>query len=190
MFFGRGNNDPFTRWLTPGHQQLRQDVDLVFARNGIAFTLGTDMRIARLGPPEARKLISDLRPATGDARLDDLLNDATTRFLSRDLADRQIALEKLWDAFERLKTLRRGGQKRASLEELLAEAFPSTKEFRDRVNVEFRTLTDIGNEFPIRHDEHDRYELPAGASDYLFIRLVAIISYVLRQTGLMSPSSL
>jgi hypothetical protein len=99
-------------------------------------------------------------------------------------------LEKLWDAFERLKTLREGGRKRVSLEELLAEAFPSTKEFRDRVNAEFRMLTDIGNEFPIRHHEQDRYELPAGATDYLFTRLIAIIAYVLRQTGLMSPSSL
>jgi hypothetical protein len=69
VFFGRGKNDLLTAGPTPSQQRLRQDVDLVFARNGIAFTLGTNLRISRLGPPEARKLISDFRPATGDARL-------------------------------------------------------------------------------------------------------------------------
>jgi hypothetical protein len=95
--------DPFNDELPPGQVRFRNDIDLLFARNGIAFTLGDDMRIRRLGPPEARALISDLRPNSGDRRLDAKLNDAMARFLSRSPDDRRDALEKLWDAFEMVK---------------------------------------------------------------------------------------
>jgi hypothetical protein len=173
--------------LTPGQERFRADVDMILSRNGIAFTLGNDMRVGRMGPPEARALISDFRPATGDPALDDLFSEAMTRFTSRDTGDRQVALEKLWDALERLKTLRRRGDKKASLEELLLSALPDAEEFRGQVNAEFRVLTEIGNHFRIRHHEHDRHALPdAAAEDYLFVRLAALIAYILRRTGLMA----
>jgi hypothetical protein len=92
------------RSSTRGQRQFADDVDLLFARNGIAFTIGDDRLVKRLGPVEARTLVSDFEPDTGDAGLDKL-TDALSRFLSRRPADRQDALEKLWDAFERLKTL-------------------------------------------------------------------------------------
>jgi hypothetical protein len=63
------------------------------------------MRIHRLGPPEARQLISDSRPKTGDPQLDAKLVEAVSRFQSHTRTDRQDALEKLWDAFERLKAV-------------------------------------------------------------------------------------
>jgi hypothetical protein len=100
------------QWIGPGDAQLRTDVDLIFARNGIAFSFGDDMRIHRLGPPEARQLISDFRPKSGDRELDAKFMDAVSRFQSRTPADRREALEKLWDAFERLKTLEPGRGKR------------------------------------------------------------------------------
>jgi hypothetical protein len=64
------------------------------------------MRIRRLGPAEARPLISSLKPNAGDAALDHKIDDAVARFLSRHHTDHQDALEKLRDAFERLKAPR------------------------------------------------------------------------------------
>lgn len=50
--------------------------------------------------------------------------------------------------------------------------------------MEFRYLSRIGNEFTIRHHERGKADLPdVQARDYLFIRLAALIAYVLRQTG-------
>jgi hypothetical protein len=69
-------------WFDPAAVQFRDEVDLIFARNGIAYTFGDDMRIRRLGPVEARQLISDFRSKTGDAELDAKLLDAMTRFTS------------------------------------------------------------------------------------------------------------
>lgn len=172
--------------LTDGQAQFQSDIDLLFARNGIAFTLGDDMRVRRLGPPEARPLLSDFQPNTGDPNLDSKLNDAVARFVSRNPVDRQDAVEKLWDSFERLKTLE-GGQKKQSATKLIENATIGFEPFREPLDAEFKALTDIGNGFQIRHHEHGKAELPGSAGiDYLFIRLAALISYVLRRTGRMS----
>jgi hypothetical protein len=172
--------------LTPGQTQFQNDVDRLFARNGIAFTVGDDLRVRRLGPPEARPLISDFTPNTGDPALDSLLNYAMTRFLSRNPSDRQDAVEKLWDAFERLKTLE-GGQKKQSATKLIENATTGFDSFREQLETEFKTLTTIGNDFRIRHHEHGKADLPGTAGvDYLFVRLAAVIAYVLRQTGRIS----
>lgn len=171
------------QWLDAATEQFRHDVDLIFARNGIAFTFGDDLRIRRLGPVEARQLISEFRPKTGDVDLDAKLLDAMTRFISRAPADRQDALEKLWDAFERLKTLEPGKNKKETAAKLLARVAGANPP-RSELEAEFLALTKIGNNFTIRHHERDRHELPDDrARDYPFIRMASLIAYVLRQTG-------
>ncbi|WP_328918513.1 hypothetical protein OHN99_09800 [Streptomyces jietaisiensis] len=183
-------HDPFSGTeLTPGQAQFQRDVDLLFARNGIAYTVGDDMRVRRLGPLEARPLIAEFRPSTGDVLLDGKLQDAMARFLSRDLADRRDSLEKLWDAFERMKTLElgAGSLKKPSANQLLTRAASGSEAFRELLEAEFKTLTGIGNRFSIRHHEHDQDDVPTGAAvDYLFVRLASLVSVILRHTGRMS----
>jgi hypothetical protein len=186
LFFRDHHTDAlFGDELTPGQAKFRNDVDRLFARNGIAFTLGDDMRVRRLGPPEARPLISSFKPDSEDPQLDSKLNDATSRFLSRTPADRLDALEKLWDAFERLKTLELGGQLKNSATQLLDRAAPEP--FRTVLEAEFKALTDIGNKFTIRHHGHPQHALPGDAAvDYLFTRLLSLIAFILCQTGRMT----
>jgi hypothetical protein len=170
--------------LNAGQEQFQEDVNLLFSRNGIAFELGDDLQIRRLGPPEARPLISDLAPDTGDSTLDGKINDAVARFLSRDPATQHDALEKLWDAFERLKTLEINGNKRRSAALLLDRAADGSAGLRSLWEAEFTALSNVGNGFSIRHHEHGQESVPNGpVSDYLFIRLAALIAVILRQTG-------
>jgi hypothetical protein len=177
--------DPFDDELPPGQAKFRDEVDLLFARNDIAFTLGDDMRVRRLGPTEARSLISDFKPNSGDRQLDSKLNDAMTRFLSRAPRDRRDALEKLWDAFEQVKYIESGGQTRNvrhSVTRLLDRAVPGP--LRTEIEDEFTALNQIGNSFSIRHHGGVQQTLPSDAAiDYLFIRLANVIAFVLRQTG-------
>lgn len=136
-----------------------------------------------------RPLISDFSPATGDSQLDNKLNDAMVRFLSRDPSARRDALEKLWDAFERLKTLELGGGplKKSSASQPLTRAASGSEPFRELLENEFKALTGIGNDFTIRHHEHDKEDVPTDAAiDYLFVRLTSVISVVLRHTGRMA----
>jgi hypothetical protein len=171
-----------------GRSQFQDDVEEIFARNGVAFAVGDDFVVKRLGPPEARPLLSDFTPQTGDSRLDELLRTALTRFTARVESDREEALQKLWDAFERLKTLELGGRKPASIAELIRRTAP-TGRLGGHLDREAKALTDIGNQFHIRHSEHDQEELPGPAAvDYLFVRLLALIGFLLRQTGRMQSN--
>jgi hypothetical protein len=176
--------DPFHDELSPGQVRYRDDIDLLFGRNGIAFTLGDDMRVHRLGPPEARSLISEFTPNSGDRQLDAKLNDATPRFLSRAPGDRRDALEKLWDAFEMVKHIESGGQTqniKQSVTRLLDRAAPGP--LRAELEAEFIALNTIGNNFSIRHHGGQQQTLPtAAAVDYVFVRLASVIAFVLRQT--------
>jgi len=185
LLFRAHHADPFHDELSLGQARLRDDIDLLFGRNGIAFTLGDDMRVRRLGPPEARSLISDFTPNSGDRQLDAKLSDAMTRFLSRAPSDRRDALEKLWDAFEMVKHIESGGQThnvKQSVARLLDQAAPGP--LRAELEAEFTALNTIGNSFSIRHHGGQQQTLPTDAAvDYVFVRLVSVIAFVLRQTG-------
>lgn len=159
-------------------------VNRLFMRNGIAFELTAEGIVQRLGPSLLRE---DMRQAvfhTGDAETDKLLEDARRRFLSPQLADRQDALEKLWDAFERIKTLEQGANKRESATRLLdlavSEQAPKFREFLDQ---EAKALTTIGNTLRIRHSETDKEPLHDSQQvDYLFHRLFSFLLLLLRAT--------
>ncbi|GLX10679.1 hypothetical protein Misp03_76050 [Microbispora sp. NBRC 16548] len=173
--------------IEAGRETFRRDIELLFSRNGIAFTIGQSMQVQRLSPLEVRPLVNGFKPSTGDSILDEKLLDAITRYQSRVVPDRVDAVEKLWDAFERLKTLELGDrtQKSASIQQLI-EAATSSTALREQLTEECKTLTKIGNNFAIRHHEHGSEQLPAPVSasvDYLFTRLLALISFLLRQTG-------
>lgn len=166
--------------------EFRTAVETLFARNGMAFTFGEDLCVERFGPVAVRDTIAVFFPHTGDADLDEKLNDALRRFKSPQASDHEDAVEKLWDAFERLKTLELGtsGSLKASADRLLDRAAKGNAEFREVLATEFKALTDIGNDFSIRHHNHRQSQLPGNdATDYLFGRLLIVIEHVLRATG-------
>ncbi|ESZ15237.1 hypothetical protein [Mesorhizobium sp. L48C026A00] len=91
------------------------------------------------------------------------------RFLSPQLADRLDALDKLWDAFERIKTLEAGANKRETAAQLLDRAASAqTPKFRAFLENEASELTATGNSLRIRHSETDKEPVEAPEQvDYL-----------------------
>ena len=59
----------------------------------------------RLGPPGLRQPLRAAVFSTGDQNLDTLLEEARRRFLDPNVVERKVGLDKLWDAYERIKTL-------------------------------------------------------------------------------------
>jgi|SRR5215213_5140738 len=118
---------------------------------------------------------------TGDTELDELLRDARAAYLSRNRALCREAVQKLWDAWERLKTIEPGKDKRASVTAMLHRA--STRPlFREALEREAAELTRIGNSSHIRHSEVGQEALTATEYDYLFNRLFALIRLILLTT--------
>ncbi|MGH7146516.1 MAG: AbiJ-NTD4 domain-containing protein [Nitrospiraceae bacterium] len=168
-----------------GRETFRNDVNRIFSRNGIAYELIADGNIVRIGPELLRDELGKAVFHTGDNELDRMLETARKKFLDPDLNVRKEALEKLWDAWERIKTLEIPGEgdKKASVTQLLNKAASEPK-FREVLEDEAIELTAIGNDFQIRHTEI--YKTPIEQSehvDFLFHRLFAMTRLVLRTSG-------
>ena len=167
-----------------GLARFVEDVNLLFARNGVAFALTEEGQAQRLLPEELATPLGRAVFNTGDGETDRLLELARSRITSPKSEDRQDALEKLWDAFERIKTLEPGTNKRSQAEALLDRvATPGTR-FRRLLGEEAAALTTIGNSFRIRHSEVTQEAVGSLEQvDYLFGRLFSFMRMVLKATG-------
>lgn len=164
-----------------GQREFRESINLIFTRNGIVYELTDKGTVIRLAPEILRELLQYAKFHTGDADLDELLNSARIKFLDPHLDARKESLEKLWDAWERLKTLE-SGDKRESIRILLEKSSPEIN-FRERINTEAKELTEIGNKFRIRHSEVGKIQIESSNHvDYLFHRLFALIYLILKST--------
>lgn len=121
------------------------------------------------------ELLFDKQVQTDDDELNKLIKEAKDRFFNP--KDKQIAIEKLWDAFERIKTYYEGNKKQSSekLVSIISENFNS-----DLLESEFQSLTKIGNEYRIRHHETDKKEIKEPKHmNYLFFRMLTLIDLCL-----------
>lgn len=167
-----------------GLQRFVSDVNMLFRRNALAFELTAAGEARRLLPAPLAEAIGWTLFQTGDAETDRLLETARLRILSPKPDDRRDALEKLWDAFERLKTLEPGPNKRVQADALLDRVASPGAGYRQVLAREAVELTSIGNSFRIRHSEVTQEALTSPDQvDYLFTRMFAFVRLVLRGTG-------
>ena len=106
---------------------------------------------------------------TIDQELNSLIEEAKKRF--QNPRDKKIALEKIWDAFQRIKTYF-GDNKKVSAEELV-NLISNDFDF-EFINSEFKTLTKIGDQYNIRHHERNTILITEDKHiEYLFFRMLA-----------------
>ena len=168
--------------IQAGRNTFRDDINRIFRCNGLAYELKEYGCIERLAPPILREELLSAHFRTGDAELDGLLEKARNKFLRPDETIRREAVEALWDAWERLKTLGHELNKKAGITSLLDEAAGSSSpKFRLELEAEAKQLTKIGNSFQIRHPETSQERLAESEHvDYLFHRLLGLIQLILR----------
>lgn len=165
-----------------GQETFRDDINRIFSRNGLAYKLRDNGQIVRLAPEGLGEALAAVTFRTGDRDLDSLLESARIKFLSPDPSVRRESLEKLWDAWERIKTIEPGADKKVSIEAMLVKVAPEPN-FRARLDQEARELTSIGNNFRIRHSETSQTPLQIDEHvDYLFHRMFSLIRLMLKST--------
>lgn len=166
-----------------GATAFRSDVNQMLQRGRAMYELTTAGEVHRTGSPQVQEVQRTLVPATGDALLDGLINEARTRYASHRPDERRIGLEKLWDAFERLKSLEVPGRdkKKESVARLLSR-LPGG--WRQTVEEEMVALTGLGNTYAIRHFETQTASLPDDAAvDYVYGRMGALLTLLLVSSG-------
>jgi hypothetical protein len=111
---------------------------------------------------------------TADASLNSLLKEARRFFL---INEYQIAIEKVWDAFERLKTVLNSDKLRG-VNQLIEKM--SIDIDKDDNTQEFKYLSDVGNQYNIRHHETGKTKITNDVEKrYLYFRMLALIDYAL-----------
>lgn len=166
-----------------GQEDFRMTVNRIFARNGVAFEMLPQGRIERVLPAVLGEELKRALFTTGDRTLDNMLEECRAKFSDRNPLVRREALERLWDAWERLKSLADPSDKKRSIKVIL-DAVAAEPSLRSRLEVEAIELTAIGNSYLIRHSEVNQVAvIDVDHVDYLFHRLFAMIQLMLRKKG-------
>jgi hypothetical protein len=122
------------------------------------------------------ELLFDKKIITKDNELDLLISEAKERFYNP--KDKQIAVEKIWDAFERMKTYFSSKKKESS--EKLVKISSNNFSFA-LIEDEFKLLTKLGNDYRIRHHETNKLEIKNPKHiEYLFFRMLSLIDLCLK----------
>jgi len=90
------------------------------------------------------------------------------------------AVEKIWDAFERIKTSYPTLDKKKSVEKIINDISYGSEHIKKMFDNEFKILTDIGNSYRIRHHEINRIDISKELHyKYFYKRCLALISIIL-----------
>ena len=169
--------------IESGQKKFTNEINALFNKVKVPFQLSSG-KVIKMGNEIFEKVIDPNIFNTGDELTNKLLKDSINFFKETDRTNRSTGLEKLWDSWERIKTLE-DNDKKAGVEKLLKKGI-ANEELRKEIEYEAKILTNIGNHFQIRHFEQDKIRLNDEDVDYLFYRLFNLILRLLMGTNRIS----
>lgn len=117
---------------------------------------------------------------TKDPDLKELISIAEIHFRKGDSESKQIALEKIWDVLEKLKTYYLANKKK-SVEMIIDKISKGDTEMADTFNDEFDYLTKFGNIHQIRHFETGKTAIKdVRMKEYWYMRCLALINLAIK----------
>lgn len=174
----------FDEDVSKQEENFRSKINTIFHRNKLSFSLEEDGKIKRLIDESMIPLVKREQFYTPDKDLNQLLNIAYSKFKSPKIEVRKEALEKLWDAYERMKTIyaiEPSTDKKDSIKKLLEAISDENEAISCCLEKDMQDLTHTGNGMHIRHYETDKIPITNDKHvDYLFFRLSNIIKLCLK----------
>lgn len=108
--------------------------------------------------------------------LRELLEEAIEKHMQPTAQAHRDSVEKIWDAFERLKTYHKDLDKKHSMEKIISDMSGNQPAFIEMFDAEFKALTIIGNQYRIRHHETNTNDITdLRHYDYFFNRCLSLI---------------
>ena len=165
-----------------GRSAFVTDVNRILGRNGLAYEITESGEVRRILPAIIGDLLARTYFRTGDQLLDVMLEETRRKFTAPDPLIRREALERLFDSWERIKTL--ADDNKAKSAKLVLDRVSSEAAFRQLLEKEALELREIGNSYLLRH--HERSQTPVIDTDhvdYLFHRLFSLVDLVIRKNA-------
>ena len=156
---------------------FKEEINEIFTESGLLYELTDERIIERIveNSPLTKEIENNFA-AVPEIGTRELLKDAVALYKTPNSTARQDSVEKIWDAFERLKTYYTADKKH-SAEKIVNNMSGGNSEFYNLFNAEFKRLTDIGNKYRIRHHETDKIDITdIRYYDYLFNRCLSLIA--------------
>ena len=146
-------------------------LNTLFKLNSVAYKMDQGQIVSTFDVSIDKKDISGIT----EKGLKELLGEADDYYRA---GNKQIAVEKLWDAFERLKTYYSPAlNKAASANKIIDDMSGSEPNYQALYKTEFKALTDMGNGFRIRHHETTKIDITDSRQyDYFYKRCLALVS--------------
>ena len=170
-------------------ENFRNDINTLFRRNGIIFQLEENGAIKRTVPHGLVPLLSPLYK-TEDEELNGLIDEAFDNFLKVRIEDRRVAVDKIWDAFDRMKTYYKSKNTKDSISTLIQEVSSGNCVISEILETEANILRDIGNGkridkkmtgLAIRHNETTKVRIDNNEHiDILFYRMISFMQLFLK----------
>lgn len=164
------------------YSKFKEAINEIFIESGLLYKLTNEKIIERIveNSPLTTEIEDDFA-AVDEVGTRELLKDAIALYKTPNPTARQDSVEKMWDAFERLKTYYTTLDKKHSSEKIVNDMASGHVDFVDLFNAEFKALTNIGNTFRIRHHETDKIDITdIRYYDYLFNRCLSLIALAIK----------
>lgn len=163
-------------------KQFQTDINAIFSKTGLQYTLIDEKIVERV--VENSPLTAEIEKtiSTVDEKgLQELLQEAIALYKTPNPTARQDSVEKIWDAFERLKTYYTSMDKKNSAAKIVNDISSKNPDFINLFDKEFKELTAIGNSFRIRHHETDKIDITDSRHyDYFFNRCLSLIALAIQ----------
>lgn len=162
--------------------QFQSDINDLFEKTGLLYRLTDEKIIERIvenSPlvPEIESKVAQIKePGTRQ-----LLEEAVALHKMPYPESARDAVEKIWDALERLKTYYTDLDKKASVSKIVGDMADGDPNYIALFNAEFKALTDIGNDYRIRHHETNKIDITNPRHyDYFFNRCLSLIALAIQ----------
>ena len=166
--------ESFNRHTTKS-SQFRNEINAIFKLNNI----NVELRNGEVHSTSNKAIGLDDSTNINEAGLEELIRAAEDLYKKGEYS---YAVEKIWDAFERIKTYYYPTlDKKKSVEKIINDISYGNEHIKKMFDIEFKVLTDIGNTYRIRHHEKNKLDISNDLYyEYFYKRCLSLISILLK----------
>lgn len=163
--------ESFNRHTTKS-SQFRNEINAIFKLNNI----NVELRNGEVHSTSNKAIGLDDSTIINEAGLEELIRTAEDLYNKDEYS---YAVEKIWDAFERIKTYYSTLDKKKSAEKIINDISYGNEHIKKMFDNEFKVLTDTGNSYRIRHHEINKIDISKELHyKYFYKRCLALISVI------------
>ena len=159
---------------TTKSSQFENEINAIFKLNNI----NVELRDGEIHSTSNKVIGLDDSTNINEAGLEELIRIAEDLY---NKGNYSYAVEKIWDAFERIKTYYYPTlDKKKSVEKIINDISYGNEHIKKMFDIEFKVLTDIGNSYRIRHHEINKIDISKELHyKYFYKKCLALISVLL-----------